>query len=166
MRLVYHGVSVPRHAPLQCTPLLLACRYFCATCHLAARGSCGARSVCMLTVSQLDCGVLPPAGTTHFSRFGLTRMDTTYIAGVDRRQFSVFRCVVGRHLHLLCTSCPVLLTTRRFLCPAYCRVWLAHCVHGLFDCRWTLESLRSAVAVRITPYRASLSFFAYSHWLP
>ena len=31
---------------------------------------------------------------------------------------------------------------------------------------WTLESLRSAVAVIITPYRASLSFFAYSHWLP
>ena len=166
MRLVYHGVSVPRHAPLQCTPLLLACRYFCATCHLAARGSCGARSVCMLIVLQLDCGVLPPVGTTHFSRFGLTRTDTTYIAGVDRRQSSVFRCVVGRPLRLLCTSCFVQLATRHFFRLAYCRVWLAHCMPGLLFVDWTLESLRSAVAVIITPYRASLSFFAYSHWLP
>ena len=166
MRLVYHGVSLPRHAPLQCTPLLLACWYFCATCHLAVRGSCGARSVCMLTVSQLDCGVLPPAGTTHFSRFGLTRMDTTYIAGVDRRQFSVFRCVVGRHLRLLCTSCSVQLATRRFFRPAYCRVWLAHCVLGLFVCR--LDSRITALCGRshIHALQGVLSFFAYSHWLP
>ena len=135
MRLVYRGVPFPRHAPLQCTPLLLACWNFCAACGLAARGLCGARSVCMLIVLQLDCGVLPPVGTTHFSRFGLTRTDTTYIAGVDRRQSSVFRCVVGRPLRLLCTSCPVQLSTRHFFRLAYCREWLAHCMPGLFGCR-------------------------------
>ena len=100
----------------------------------------------MLIVLQLDCGVLPPAGTTHFSRFGLTRTDTTYIAGVDRRQFSVFRCVVGRPLRLLCTSCPVQLFTRHFFRLAYCRDWLAHFMPGLFVCR--LDSRITALCAR------------------
>ena len=86
----------------------------------------------MLIVSQLDCGVLPPAGMAPHLRFGFTRAGTTYIAGVERRQYSVFRCVVGRPLRLLCTSCPVQLFTRHFFRLAYCRDWLAHFMLGLF----------------------------------
>ena len=91
----------------------------------------------MLIVLQLDFGVLPTVGTTHICRLGFTRMGTTYIAGVDRRQLTgllcaVFRCVVGRPLRLICTSCFVLLFTRRLSRSVYWRAWLAPSMLCLF----------------------------------
>ena len=137
MRLIYHGVPFPRPAPLQAHLFFLACWNFCAACGLATRRLCGVRSVCMLIDAQLDCGVLPPAGTTLKYCFGLTWTSTTHIVGVACRQFAVFRCVVGRHPRQLCASCLVQLFTRFSPSLAYWVAWLPHVAWSFCLVDWT-----------------------------
>ena len=79
---------------------------------------------------------------------------------------AVFRCVVGRPLRLICTSCFVLLFTRPSLAQCIGVLGSLPVCFAFLSTSNGLESLRIAVAVIITPYRASFSFFAYSYWLP
>ena len=166
MRLIYHGVPCPRPAPLQCTPPFLACWSFCAACALATRGLCGARSVRMLIVRSwiaVCCRLLAlPTFPTLVSRGRalptLQEWSAVSFLCSDVLSAGLFVCYVLVALSSFSHATSPALRTVEFGSLTLCQVFL--CVD------WTLESLRSAVAVIITPYRASLSFFAYSHWLP